>query len=64
MTVVEAVRKFEQLSRLCHFLLNIEEEGLRRMMDMFHPDITLGIENSGSLPTMVAKFCKGHSHRI
>ena len=55
MSVVEAVRNFEQLSPLCHFLVNTEDERLKRMMDMFHPDIALAIENGGSPPTMVTK---------
>ena len=55
MTVVEAVRKFEQLFRLCPFLVNTEEERLRRMMDIFWSDIALAIESGGSPPTTVAK---------
>ncbi|KAL5583320.1 hypothetical protein UlMin_015762 [Ulmus minor] len=54
MTVMEAVRKFEQLARLCPFLANTEEERLRRMMDMFCPDIALAIESGGGPPTTVA----------
>ena len=38
MTVSEAVTKFNQLARLCHRLVPIEEETVRRMMKMFKPD--------------------------
>ena len=55
MFVVEAVQNFEQLSHLCPFLVNTEDERLKRMMDMFRPDITLAIESGGSPPTTVAK---------
>ncbi|KAL5560800.1 hypothetical protein UlMin_037011 [Ulmus minor] len=46
MTVMEAVRKFEQLA----------QERLRRMMDMFRPDIALAIESGGGPPTTVADW--------
>ncbi|KAL5556706.1 hypothetical protein UlMin_038942 [Ulmus minor] len=46
MTVMEAVRKFEQLV----------QERLRRMMDMFRPNIALAIESGGGPPTTVADY--------
>ncbi|KAL5556896.1 hypothetical protein UlMin_039132 [Ulmus minor] len=46
MTVIEAVNKFEQT----------EEDRLKRMMDMFKPDIALAIESGGSPPTTVARW--------
>ncbi|KAL5545396.1 hypothetical protein UlMin_005083 [Ulmus minor] len=55
MTVIEAVKKFEQLSRLCPFMVKIKEERMRRMMYMFQLDIALAIESGGSLPTTVAR---------
>ncbi|KAL5580978.1 hypothetical protein UlMin_013420 [Ulmus minor] len=63
MTVIEAVNKFEQLSRLCPFMVKTEEDRLKRMMDMFRPDIALAIENGGSLPTIVAR-CVERAVRI
>ena len=63
MMVVEAVRKFEQLSHLCPFLVNMEKERLRRMMDIFWPDIVLAIESGNSPPTIVAK-CVERAIRI
>ncbi|KAL5541478.1 hypothetical protein UlMin_009188 [Ulmus minor] len=35
MTVIEAVNKFKQLSRLCPSMVRTEEDKLRRLMDMF-----------------------------
>ena len=58
MSIVDVVQKFEHISHLCHFLVNTEEERLRRMMDMFRPNIALAIESGGSLPTTVAKCLK------
>ena len=63
MSVVEAVQKFKQLSRLCSFLVNTEEERLRKMMDMLCPDIALAIESGDSLPTMIVK-CVERAIRI
>ncbi|GMN23588.1 hypothetical protein TIFTF001_040474 [Ficus carica] len=40
MSVVEAVNKFEQLSRLCPELVPNEKEKVRRMMKMFRTDIS------------------------
>ena len=55
MTVIEAINKFEQLSRLCPFMVRIEEDRLKRMIDMFRSDIALAIESGGSPPTTVAR---------
>ena len=62
MSVVEAMRKFEEFSRLCPILVNTEKERLRRMMDMFHPSIVLAIESGGSLPSTVAKCAERAIH--
>ncbi|GMN52499.1 hypothetical protein TIFTF001_021636 [Ficus carica] len=40
MTVMEAVKKFEQLARLCPELVPNEKEKVRRMMKMFRTDIS------------------------
>ncbi|KAL5582230.1 hypothetical protein UlMin_014672 [Ulmus minor] len=63
MTVIEAVNKFEQLSRVCPYMLRTEEDRLKRMMDMFKPDIALAIESGGSPPTTVAR-CVERAVRI
>ncbi|KAL5577633.1 hypothetical protein UlMin_019332 [Ulmus minor] len=54
MTVAEAVRKFEQLARLCPYLIPTEEQRTRRMLDMFRPKISLALESGGVPPTTVA----------
>ena len=54
MTVMEAVRKFEQLSRLYPFLANIKEERVKTMMDMFCLNIALAIESGGGPLTTMA----------
>ena len=63
MTIIEAVNKFEQLSRLSPFMVRTEEDRLRCMMDMFQPDIALAIESGGSPPTIVAR-CVERAVRI
>ncbi|KAL5541785.1 hypothetical protein UlMin_009495 [Ulmus minor] len=63
MTVIEAVNKFEQLSRVCPHMLRTEEDRPKRMMDMFKPDIALAIESGGSPPTTVAR-CVERAVRI
>ncbi|KAL5555306.1 hypothetical protein UlMin_037542 [Ulmus minor] len=54
MTVAEAVQKFEQLARLCPYLIPTEEQRTRRMLDMFRPEISLALESGGVPPTTVA----------
>ena len=54
MTVAEAVRKFDQLARICPQLVPTEELKVRRMLDMFRADISLAIESSGLTPTSTA----------
>ena len=47
MTVAAAVKKFEQLARLCPYLVPTEEQRTKRMLEMFRPDISLAIESGG-----------------
>ncbi|GMN27666.1 hypothetical protein TIFTF001_044148 [Ficus carica] len=54
MSVVEAVNKFEQLSRLCPELVPNEKEKVRRMMKMFRTDISKQVSAGSSPPTLVA----------
>ncbi|KAL5548820.1 hypothetical protein UlMin_004051 [Ulmus minor] len=44
MTVAATVKKFEQLARLCPYLVPTEEQRTKRMLEMFRPDISLAIE--------------------
>ncbi|KAL5577196.1 hypothetical protein UlMin_018895 [Ulmus minor] len=41
MIVAEAVRKFERLAKLCPYLVPTEEQRVKRMLEMFRPDISL-----------------------
>ncbi|KAL5548161.1 hypothetical protein UlMin_003392 [Ulmus minor] len=50
MTVAAAVKKFEQLARLCPYLVPTEEQRTKRMLEMFRPDISLAIESGGDQP--------------
>ena len=49
--VATAVKKFEQLARLCPYLVPTEEQRTKRMLEMFQPDIALAIESAGDQPT-------------
>ncbi|GMN69425.1 hypothetical protein TIFTF001_038475 [Ficus carica] len=54
MTVMEAVKKFEQLARLCLELVPNETEKVRRMMKMFRTDIAKQVSVGSSPPTLVS----------
>ncbi|GMN57665.1 hypothetical protein TIFTF001_026767 [Ficus carica] len=54
MTVMEAVKKFEQLARLCPELVPSETEKVRRMMKMFWTDISKQVSVGSSPPTLVS----------
>ncbi|GMN19718.1 hypothetical protein TIFTF001_049944 [Ficus carica] len=54
MTVMEAVKKFEQLARLCLELVPNEAEKVRRMMKIFRTDIDKQVSAGSSPPTLVA----------
>ncbi|KAL5565937.1 hypothetical protein UlMin_029101 [Ulmus minor] len=51
MTVAEAVRKFERLAKLCPYLVPTEEQRVKRMLEMFRPDISLSVEGGLDPPT-------------
>ncbi|GMN64787.1 hypothetical protein TIFTF001_033878 [Ficus carica] len=55
MSVTEVVRKFDQLARLCPHLVPTEDERVRRMLDMFHPEIAVIIDSGEKPPTTVAE---------
>ncbi|GMN20454.1 hypothetical protein TIFTF001_047106 [Ficus carica] len=55
MSVTEAVRKFDQLARLCPHLVPTEDERVRRMLDMFRPEIAVVIDSGEKPPTTVAE---------
>jgi len=51
MTVAEAIRKFEWLAKLCPYLVPTEEQMVKRMLEMFRPDISLSVEGGSDPPT-------------
>ncbi|GMN24342.1 hypothetical protein TIFTF001_043772 [Ficus carica] len=62
MSVVEAVNKFEQLSRLCPELVPNEKEKVRRMMKIFRTDISKQV-SAGSSPTTLVADCISRAMR-
>ncbi|GMN34006.1 hypothetical protein TIFTF001_046764 [Ficus carica] len=54
MAVMEAVKKFEQLARLCPELVPNETEKVRMMMKMFRTDIAKQVSAGSSPPTLVS----------
>ncbi|GMN66556.1 hypothetical protein TIFTF001_035627 [Ficus carica] len=54
MTVMEAVKKFEQLARLCPNLITSETEKVRLMMKMFRTDIAHQVSTGNSPPVTVS----------
>ncbi|GMN27781.1 hypothetical protein TIFTF001_047870 [Ficus carica] len=54
MSVMEAIKKFEQLARLCPELIPNEKEKVRRMMKMFRTDISKQVSAGSSPLTLVA----------
>ncbi|GMN62418.1 hypothetical protein TIFTF001_031507 [Ficus carica] len=54
MTVMEVVKKFEQLARLCLELVPNETEKVRRMIKMFRTDIAKQVSADSSPPTLVS----------
>ncbi|GMN63732.1 hypothetical protein TIFTF001_032800 [Ficus carica] len=56
MTVLEAVKKFEQLAHLCPELVPNETEKVRRMMKMFQTDIAKQVSAGSSPPTLVDDY--------
>ena len=52
--MIEAIRKFEKLERLCAFHKLDGEERTRKIMERFHLNITIFVETDGQ-PTTVAR---------
>ncbi|GMN22030.1 hypothetical protein TIFTF001_040160 [Ficus carica] len=61
MTVMEAIKKFEQLARLCPELVPSETEKVRRMMKMFQTDISKQVSAGSSPPTLVSDCLSKYS---
>ncbi|KAL5565101.1 hypothetical protein UlMin_028265 [Ulmus minor] len=62
MIVADAVRKFERLAKLCPYLVPTEEHRVKRMLEMFRPDISLSVEG-GSDPPTTTTDCVEHAYR-
>ncbi|GMN63823.1 hypothetical protein TIFTF001_032883 [Ficus carica] len=54
MTIMEVVKKFEKLARLCPELVPNETEKVRRMMKMFQTDIAKQLSDGSNPPTLVS----------
>ncbi|GMN25411.1 hypothetical protein TIFTF001_040705 [Ficus carica] len=55
LSVAEAVKKFEQLARLCPHLISSERDKVRRMMRMFCSDLAVVISSGPHSPLTVAE---------
>ena len=63
MTITKAIRKFERLTKLCPYLVPTEEQQVKRMLEMFRPDISLAIEGGGNPPT-TSTDCVEHAYKL
>ncbi|GMN71478.1 hypothetical protein TIFTF001_053408 [Ficus carica] len=62
MSVAEAVKKFEQLARLCPYLISFERDKVRKMMRMFRSYLAVVI-NSGPYPPTTVADCVSRAIR-
>ncbi|GMN74473.1 hypothetical protein TIFTF001_053161 [Ficus carica] len=62
LSVAEAVKKFEQLARLCPHLISSERDKVRRMMRMFRSDLAVVI-SSGPHPPLTVAECVSRAIR-
>ncbi|GMN52031.1 hypothetical protein TIFTF001_021177 [Ficus carica] len=58
LSVTEAVKRFNQLARLCPHMVPNEEERLRRMIGMLRPEIAVIADNGTAPPTTTAECVK------
>ncbi|GMN35310.1 hypothetical protein TIFTF001_042210 [Ficus carica] len=54
-SVIEAICKFDQLAQFCPHLMPTKDERVRRMLDMFHPEIAIVIDSGERPPTTIAE---------
>ncbi|KAL5564637.1 hypothetical protein UlMin_027801 [Ulmus minor] len=54
MTMTKAIRKFDQLARLCPTLVRMEEDRVIRLLEVFWPELTTLIETREHPPTTMA----------
>ncbi|GMN19321.1 hypothetical protein TIFTF001_046937 [Ficus carica] len=62
LSVAKAVKKFEQLARLCPHLISFERDKVKRMMRMFHSDLAVVI-SSGPYPPITVAECVSRAIR-
>ncbi|GMN27756.1 hypothetical protein TIFTF001_041075 [Ficus carica] len=55
LSVTEAVKRFNQLARLCPHMVPNEQERLRRMIGMLKPEIAVIVDSGTAPPTTTAK---------
>ena len=55
-TVAETVKKFEQLTKLCPYLVSTEDQQVKQMLVMLQQDVTLAIEIGEDQPTMTTDY--------
>ncbi|GMN69765.1 hypothetical protein TIFTF001_038812 [Ficus carica] len=58
LSVTEAVKRFNQLARLCPHMVPNEQERLRRMIEMLRPEIAVIVDSGTALPTTTAECVK------
>ena len=63
MSVSEVCRKFDQLSRLCPYVVPTEREKIQKMIGMFRPETTALVDTGLVPPTSVAD-CVSRAIRV
>ncbi|GMN31817.1 hypothetical protein TIFTF001_049720 [Ficus carica] len=58
LSVTEAVKRFNQLARLCPHMVPNEQERLRRMIGMLRPEIAVIVDSGTAPPTTTAECVK------
>ncbi|GMN33116.1 hypothetical protein TIFTF001_048246 [Ficus carica] len=58
LSVTEAVKRFNQLARLCTHMVSNEEEWMRRMIGMLRPEIAVIVDSGTAPPTTTAECVK------
>ncbi|GMN33421.1 hypothetical protein TIFTF001_046700 [Ficus carica] len=58
LSVTEAVKRFNQLARLCPYMVPNEQERLRRMIGMLKPEIAVIVDSGTTPPTTTAECVK------
>ncbi|GMN31376.1 hypothetical protein TIFTF001_046509 [Ficus carica] len=58
LSVTEAVKRFNQLARLCPHMMPNEQERLRRMIGMLKPEIAVIVDSGTAPPTTTAECVK------